>query len=110
MKISYPEGLISIDETFKFAFYGKDKNAILWQDDRPQPSEDEVFAKIAELEVSKPMRLLRLERDRRLAETDWWALSDLTITDEQKDYRQKLRDITEKYTSLEDVVWPEKPE
>jgi len=53
---------------------------------------------------------LREERNRRLAETDWWALSDLTITDEQKDYRQKLRNITENYTSLEDVVWPEKPE
>jgi len=56
------------------------------------------------------MNRLRSERDRLLAETDWWALSDRNITDEQKDYRQKLRDITKNYTSLEDVVWPEKPE
>ena len=46
------------------------------------------------LEDAEPMRLLRLERDRLLAETDWWASSDLTITDAQKKYRQDLRDIT----------------
>ena len=46
------------------------------------------------LEDAEPMRLLRRERNKLLAETDWWASSDLTITDEQKKYRQDLRDIT----------------
>jgi hypothetical protein len=67
-------------------------------------------AKIAELEAAEPMRLLRAERNQRLANTDWWALSDLTMTDEQTAYRQALRDITETYTSLDDVVWPEVPQ
>lgn len=53
---------------------------------------------------------LRAERDRRIAKTDWWASSDLTMTQEQIDYRQALRDITNTYTSLDDVVWPTKPE
>lgn len=53
---------------------------------------------------------LRRERDARLAATDWWACSDLTMTSEQVAYRQALRDITNSYTSLSDVVWPEKPE
>lgn len=52
---------------------------------------------------------LRRTRNQKLAETDWWANSDLSITQEQKDYRKALRDITETYTSLEDVVWPSKP-
>lgn len=52
---------------------------------------------------------LRAERNRRLAETDWWANSDITMTAEQTAYRQSLRDITDTYTSLEDVVWPTKP-
>lgn len=52
---------------------------------------------------------LRAERNRRLEETDWWANSDLTMTAEQTAYRQALRDITDTYTSLEDVVWPTKP-
>jgi len=41
----------------------------------------------------EPMRLLRVERNRLLAETDWWASSDLSITDEQKKYREDLRDL-----------------
>jgi len=53
---------------------------------------------------------LRNERNRLIAETDWWASSDLTMTAEQTTYRQALRDITDSYTSLDDVVWPTKPE
>jgi uncharacterized protein YfaS (alpha-2-macroglobulin family) len=52
---------------------------------------------------------LRNERNRLIAETDWWASSDLTMTSEQTTYRQALRDITNTYSSLDDVVWPEKP-
>ena len=52
---------------------------------------------------------LRKERNNKLAETDWWASSDLTMTDAQKKYRQDLRDITKSATSLDDVTWPEKP-
>jgi hypothetical protein len=55
------------------------------------------------------LRLLRVERNRKIAETDWWASSDLTMTDAQKKYRQDLRDITKTATSLDDVKWPEKP-
>lgn len=53
---------------------------------------------------------LRYERDRRLEETDHWALQDTPdMTQAQRDYRQTLRDITDSYNSLEDVVWPTKP-
>ena len=52
---------------------------------------------------------LRAERNQRLANTDWWASSDLTMTEAQTAYRQALRDITNTYTSLDDVVWPEEP-
>jgi len=68
-----------------------------------------VSAKRDELVAAEPMRLLRAERDRRIAETDWWASSDLTMTAEQTAYRQALRDVPENYTSLDDVVWPTKP-
>jgi len=52
---------------------------------------------------------LRMVRNSKLTETDVWALSDRTMTQEQTDYRQALRDITDSYTSLDDVVWPTKP-
>jgi len=69
-----------------------------------------VNAKAAELRAAEPMKLLRAERDKLIAATDWWASSDLTMTAERTAYRQALRDITDSYTSLDDVVWPTKPE
>lgn len=55
------------------------------------------------------LSMLRQERNRRLVETDWWALSDRQMTPEQTAYRQALRDITDNYKSQIDVVWPELP-
>lgn len=68
-----------------------------------------VKAKQDELTAAEPLKALRAERDRKLAETDWTALSDVTQSAEMATYRQALRDITESYTSLDDVVWPTKP-
>jgi RecB family exonuclease len=68
-----------------------------------------VSAKVAELTAAEPLKALRAERNRLIAETDWWALSDVTMTAEQTAYRQALRDITDSYSSLDDVVWPTKP-
>lgn len=69
----------------------------------------EVSAKQAELTAAEPMKALREERDRLIAATDWWASSDLTMTEAQTAYRQALRDITDTYQSLDTVVWPVKP-
>ena len=71
----------------------------------------EVKAKYDELVAAHPLNLLRTERNKRLTETDWWELpSQAPMSDARTAYRQALRDITNTYTSLEDVVWPEKPE
>ena len=71
-----------------------------------------VSAKKAELDAAEPLKLLRAERNRRLAETDWWASTDLQseFSGARGDYRQALRDITTQYNSLDTVVWPVKPE
>ena len=60
-------------------------------------------------QAERDMASLREERNQMLAQTDWWASSDLTMTAEQTAYRQALRDITDTYSNLNDVVWPEKP-
>ena len=79
--------------------------------------EDVVSNKILELEALEPMRLLRIERNRRLAETDWWVLPDRTPTQAQKNYRQQLRDLPatanpqlDERGNLVNVTWPEVPE
>lgn len=68
-------------------------------------------AKKTELVNAEPMRLLREERDRRLAETDWMAGSDLTMSSAWTTYRQALRDVPAQdgVTGLDNVTWPTKP-
>lgn len=70
----------------------------------------QIVAEQQRLEELEPLRMLREERNKKIAETDWWAVSDRTMTTQQTTYRQALRDITDTYTSLDDVVWPVKPE
>ena len=56
---------------------------------------------------------LRFKRNNLLNETDWGGASDNTMTDEQKKYRQDLRDLTNGLTTvkkIEKVVFPNKPE
>ena len=54
----------------------------------------------------------RQKRDELLAETDWWAVSDRTMTAEETAYRQALRDITThaNWPNLAPEDWPTKPE
>ena len=68
-----------------------------------------VATKEAELLAAFKLDELRSERNAKLAETDHYGLSDQTMTDAMSSYRQALRDITDTYTSLDDVVWPTKP-
>ena len=60
----------------------------------------------------RAMANLRQDRNRKLAKTDFYALSDVTMSDEMKQYRQDLRDITEGLTTVEEVEaveFPTKP-
>ncbi len=59
----------------------------------------------AEFELNE----LRILRNQKLSATDWWASSDRTMTVEQKEYRQALRDVTKNATSVSDAVFPNKP-
>ena len=59
------------------------------------------------------MANLRAKRNALLLQTDFYALSDVTMTTEMTNYRQALRDITNGLTTVADVeavVFPEKPE
>ena len=94
----------------KWACAGYSYEGLQWIDeDQTKPTRAEWDAGFANAVAEVKLNKLRMYRDIFLAETDWWASSDLTMTDEQIAYRQALRDITNHYSSLEDVVWPEKP-
>jgi hypothetical protein len=80
----------------------KDGNVVSWD-------ASAVATKETELLAAHNLAELRTERNRRLAETDYLALLDATLTSAMSTYRQALRDITDNATSLEDVTWPTKP-
>ena len=88
-----------------------DNKIVVWENiaDKIPPTREVTNKKIAELEAAEPMRILRIERNRRLAETDHFAFQDRIMTEEIKTYRQALRDITSSATSLDDVTWPTEP-
>jgi len=102
----------------KWSHYeGDDPSTIGWINPENAPSIEQINAKFQELNAAEPMRLLREERDRRIAETDWWVLPDRTASQEQKDYRQALRDLPstaepqlDEQGNLTNVTWPTKPE
>jgi len=55
---------------------------------------------------------MRQDRDRLLAETDFYALSDVTMSSDMTTYRQALRDLPAGKTTKADVdgaTWPTKP-
>jgi hypothetical protein len=55
-------------------------------------------------------RNIRSQRDNLLSQTDWMALSDVTMTPDWATYRQALRDVTEQAGFPFAVIWPTKPE
>ena len=62
--------------------------------------------------LDRALEGLRHKRNRLLAETDYYALSDVIMSDDMKTYRQNLRDITEGKDTVEkceNATWPTKP-
>ena len=110
-----PTDAISFNAGFRLVT-GVDANDLAILSDDPDDWEKAgitlgtVKIKLADLNDKEPIKLLREARNRLIAETDWWASSDLDMPLERAVYRQQLRDITKTYTSLDDVVWPDKPE
>ena len=63
-------------------------------------------------EVDVALGVLRKKRNRLLAETDYLALSDNTLSDDMKTYRQNLRDLPagkDTVEKCENATWPTKP-
>lgn len=103
---NYTEAL----NTLRCSYEITETNELIWYSDNP-PTQEQVNAAIA----AEPMRQLRLERTRRLAQSDWMANSDVTMTEEWRLYRQALRDITTQTPSLDEngqltgIIWPTPP-
>ena len=119
MKYELSHALSALKPGAQWVCRGEVFSGIEWLDNNQSaPTELEINNKIAELNAAEPMRLLRVERDVRIAKTDWRASSDLTLSNAWKTYRQALRDIPASATpkldsnyelDLTSVSWPTEP-
>jgi len=119
MKYDTADALSALKPGAEWVLRGTEYSGLEWMDNsQTKPTEDQVTAKIAALNATEPMRLLRVERDARISKTDWRASSDLTITDAWKTYRQSLRDLPASASpkldsnyelDLTSVTWPTEP-
>ena len=113
------DALLSLKPTAQFSWAGTEIYSELnyLNSDTP-PTEAELDTEVTRLNNLEPMRLLRKERNLRLAATDWRASSDLTLSDAWKTYRQGLRDLpasasptvgSDGALDLTSVTWPTEP-
>ena len=119
MKYDIPSALQALKPGAQWTLRGDEYSGLEWLDSKQtKPTETEVNSKIAELDGAEPMRLLRIERDKRIAKTDWRASSDLTLASAWSTYRQALRDLpasaspklnSEYELDLTSVTWPTEP-
>ena len=118
MKYDITHALQALKPGAQWTLTGFDYSGITWLDSsQTKPTETEVNSKISGLDNAEAMRLLRIERNTRIAKTDWRASSDLTLSDAWKTYRQALRDITTQTPKLgsdyeldlTSVNWPTEP-
>ena len=120
MKHDIISALLSLKPGAKWTLSGTEYSGLKWMDSGQQPTEQEVKAKIIELDAAEPMRLLRIERNKKIAETDWRMLPDQTPSDDWTNYRQALRDLpasaspkldpeSEYELDLTSIKWPTEP-
>ncbi len=96
----------------KFGIEDNDYNKIDWYDSRPKPTLEQIETKIAELKAKEPARILRLQRDRLLAESDWRDLPSYPGSNQEawRTYRQALRDLPSDTEDTSNPTWPTAPE
>ena len=123
MSFSITDALIVLKPGAEWSLNGEDYSGLTWLDETQiMPTEEEINAKIAELEAAEPARQVREIRNRLLAESDWTQSRDVVLLNDTtwQQYRQDLRDLpasasfTPKLNSdgsldMSSVTWPLKP-
>ena len=119
MKYDLADAIQSLKPGAGWVLRGRDYSGLEWMDEsQTKPTETELNNKLTALDAAEPARLLRVERDRRIALTDWRASSDLTLASAWTTYRQALRDLPASATpkldsiyelDLTSVTWPTEP-
>ena len=106
------EAILKINPNAKVVVRGDDINQITWHEGTTPISKADIEAQFTAVEFDMAMEDLRLTRNNLLKDTDHLALSDQTLSDDMRTYRQSLRDLTDGLTTkaeVDAVVFPTKP-
>ena len=124
MKYDIPAALQALTPGAEWALRGNEYSGLEWHNGHgyDKPTEAPITAKIAELDGAEAMKLLRIERDKRLAKDDWKIIkakeTGSTLSTAFKTYRQALRDLPSTATptldsnyelDMSSVTWPTEP-
>ena len=114
--------LSSLKPNAQWAWNGDEYSGLTWLDSGTAPTESEIDAEVTRLNNAEPIRLLRIERDKRLTDCDWIITMHkelgTNIPAAWKTYRQSLRDLPasaspslDSYGDLDltSVTWPTEP-
>ena len=105
--------ILKINPDAKVTVVGDDIDTceITWHDGTTPISKDDIKAQLPSA-LSVALDDIRIQRNGLIAETDYLALSDQTLSSDMTTYRQALRDITNGVTTVEqanNITWPTKP-
>jgi len=106
------KAILKINANAEVTVNGEDLNSIQWHNGTTPIPKADIQAQFPIVEFDMAMEDLRAKRNKLLADTDYLALSDNTMSAEMTTYRQALRDITNGLTTVADVeavVFPTKP-
>ena len=106
------KAILKVNPNAKFSVNANDINQITWLNGTTPISNTDIESQFTAVELEIALENIRNKRNRLIAETDYLALSDNTLSTEMSTYRQALRDITNGITTVEqanNVTWPTKP-
>ena len=109
------DAILKINPNAQVSVNGDDINTceITWHNGTTPISKADIEAQFSIVEFDMAMEDLRAKRNKLLKDTDYYALSDNTLSTDMANYRTQLRDITNGLTTVEDVnavTFPTKPE
>ena len=106
------EAILKINPNAEVSVKNDDINTIQWHNGTTPIPVADIQAQFPAVQFDMAMEDLRTKRNKLLQDTDHYALSDQTLSDDMRTYRQSLRDITNGLTTVADVeavVFPTKP-
>ena len=106
------EAILKINPNAKVSINADDINQITWENGTTPIPVADIEAQFPAVELDNAMQDLRAKRNKLLQDTDFYGMSDNTMSSEMATYRQALRDITSGITTVAQanaVVFPTKP-